>query len=78
MFKATDANIDAFAARAGAMPIQAAACDLFYLVKDKDPNRVAIAAHGCIVLTVKQARALLKDLPGVLKEYCKEDTCKTS
>ncbi len=72
MFKATDANIDAFAAQADSLPIQGGAYGLFYLVKDEDKNRVAIAAHGCTVLTVKQARALLKDLPGILKEYCKE------
>jgi hypothetical protein len=54
------------------MPIQGGSYGLFYLVKDEDKNRVAIAAHGCVVLTVKQARALLKDLPGILKEYCKE------
>jgi hypothetical protein len=72
MFKSTDINIDAFAAKAEAMPIQGGSYGLFYLVKDEDKNRVAIAAHGCVVLTVKQARALLKDLPGILKEYCKE------
>lgn len=69
MYKATDANIDAFAARAGAMPIQGEACGLFYLVHDND-RRVAIAAEGCPILTVTQAKELLKDLPGVLKEYC--------
>jgi len=69
MYKATDANIDAFAARAGAMPIQGGVCGLFYLVHDND-RRVAIAADGCLILTVTQAKALLKDLPGVLKEYC--------
>ena len=72
MFKASDANIDAFAARAGAMPIQGEAYGLFYLVKEDDPKQVSIAAKGCIVLSVKQAKALLKGLPGVLKEYCEE------
>jgi len=72
VFIATDINIEPFAARVNAMPIQGGAYGLFYLVKDEDKNRVAIAAHGCAVLTVKQARALLKDLPCILNEYCKE------
>lgn len=72
MFKADDVNIDGFAAKAKAIPIQGKSYGLFYLVSKDDSNRVAIAAHGCVVLTVKQARALLKDLPGVLREYCKE------
>lgn len=72
MVKATDHNIDAFAAKADAMAIQGTAYGLFFLVKDDDPKHVAIAANGCTVLTINQAKALLNDLPAILKEYCKE------
>lgn len=69
---ATDHNIDAIAARAEATPIQGPACGLFYLIRPDDKKRIAIAAGGVIVLTKKQALALAKDLPEIIKTYCED------
>lgn len=68
----TDDNVDAIAARAGATPIQGPAGGLFYMTHRDDKKRIAIAAGGICVLTRKQAIALAKDLPEIVKTYCEE------
>jgi hypothetical protein len=69
---ANDINIDAIAARAGATPIQGPVPGLFYLTHPEDRKRIGIAAGGILVLTRKQAIALAKDLPEIVKTYCEE------
>lgn len=68
--KATDMNVEKIAASAGGVAIQSSAYGLFYIINPDDKNRIGIVANGRLVITKTQMRALMKDLPDILKEYC--------
>ena len=65
-----DNTIDAMAEKVGGLAIQSNVGGLHYIVTKSDNKRLAVVSTGTCVLTVRQALALAKELPEIVKEYC--------
>lgn len=66
----TDEEANRLEIRTGTRAIPCSAPGLYCFAYEKDRKRIAIAAKGKAILTVAQAKALLKDLPDILEVFC--------